>query len=351
MRDKLHVLIVGAGPAGSTLARLLDDQFDITIIDKKRWDGRPGFMKPCGGLLAPGSQKTLKQMGLSIPSSILVYPQQSAVHTFDLNFSIHRKYPKKYINVDRHKFDLWLTSLLPARVHQWDDSIVTKLSRVDEKIEVHWTRQEVHQSALFDLVIGADGANSIVRSTFFQRPIRNYTAIQEWFPLGTTLPHYAAYFDTSLTPSYAWSDTKDGHYIIGAALIPSGAPTAFNKLAAKIKEKYPTCGEVIKREACLINCPRSFKDFAFITNGVALIGEAAGLVTPSSLEGISHALRSGRLLANELNKHGIKGLKKYRFKAPILTLRIAWKSLRIPFMYWPWLRRLVLWSGLLSTKD
>lgn len=351
MKDKLHLLIVGAGPAGSTLARLLGDQFDVTIIDKKRWDGQPGFMKPCGGLLAPGSQKTLKQMGLMIPADILVHPQQSVVNTFDLNYSINQKYRKNYINVDRHKFDLWLTSLLPAQVHKWDDSIVTKLSRVGEKIEAHWTHQGINQSALFDLVIGADGANSIVRSSFFKRPIRHYTAIQEWYPLGATVPHYAAYFDASLTPSYAWSDTKDGHYIIGAALQPSGAPVAFNKLAAKIKEIYPVYGEVIKREACLINCPKSFKDFAFITKRVALIGEAAGLVSPSSLEGISHALRSGRLLANELNKHGIKGLKIYRIKTPILTLRIAWKSLRIPFMYWPWLRRLVLWSRLLSTKD
>lgn len=351
MANKLRIAIIGSGPAGATLARLLNEQYEVTLFDKKAWDGDQGFMKPCGGLLAPGSQKTLRKQGLTFPPSIYVYPQQKVVHTYDLSSPHSRTYKKNYINVDRHKFDLWLCSLVPDRVRVFDKTIVTSVSESNHKYRVTWNQHNHIQTEDFDLLVGADGANSIVRKTFFSSKIRQYTAIQEWYPIGTTKAHYGAYFDEKLTPSYAWSDTKDDHYIIGAALIQSNAPHNFIKLSDQIKTIFPTNETIVKREACLVNCPSKLRDFKFSSSRVALIGEAAGLVSPSSLEGISHALRSGEMLAKLLNRYSLNGLIIYRFQAFKLVLRIAIKSLRIPAMYWPRLRRLVLWSGILSHKE
>jgi flavin-dependent dehydrogenase len=46
------IAIVGLGPAGTTLARLLDSRFSVFALDKKRAGGEGAFRKPCGGLLA-----------------------------------------------------------------------------------------------------------------------------------------------------------------------------------------------------------------------------------------------------------------------------------------------------------
>ena len=40
------IAIIGLGPAGSTLARLLDKKFKIIAIDKKKENESDGFQKP-----------------------------------------------------------------------------------------------------------------------------------------------------------------------------------------------------------------------------------------------------------------------------------------------------------------
>ena len=50
------VAIIGAGPAGATLARLLSPRLRVLLADRRRLDGpftEGSLSKPCGGLLAP----------------------------------------------------------------------------------------------------------------------------------------------------------------------------------------------------------------------------------------------------------------------------------------------------------
>ncbi|HKK95992.1 MAG TPA: hypothetical protein VJ916_06755 [Anaerovoracaceae bacterium] len=44
------IIIIGGGPAGSTLARLLDKKLSVLLINYNE------KVKPCGGLLAPDAQ-------------------------------------------------------------------------------------------------------------------------------------------------------------------------------------------------------------------------------------------------------------------------------------------------------
>jgi flavin-dependent dehydrogenase len=61
------IAIIGAGPAGSTLARLLVESYKILLVDKRPLDENPEGNFPgkcCGGLLAPDAQAMLLKMGL-----------------------------------------------------------------------------------------------------------------------------------------------------------------------------------------------------------------------------------------------------------------------------------------------
>ena len=69
---KYDAIIVGAGPAGSTLARLLPKDWKILLID-----GRVPGGKPCGGLLAPDAQKALARFDLTLPKAVLVDPRRN----------------------------------------------------------------------------------------------------------------------------------------------------------------------------------------------------------------------------------------------------------------------------------
>jgi 2-polyprenyl-6-methoxyphenol hydroxylase-like FAD-dependent oxidoreductase len=80
------ITIIGAGPAGSTLARELGDKYKVLLVDKRPLDKEPNkLIKNCGGLIAPDAQKALATFGLSIPKSVLVSPQMFSVETIDFD--------------------------------------------------------------------------------------------------------------------------------------------------------------------------------------------------------------------------------------------------------------------------
>lgn len=79
-----------------------------------------------------------------------------------------------------------------------------------------------------------------------------------------------------------------------------------------------------------------------------LIGEAAGFISPSSLEGISWALESGAMLADVLNC-GLDGAnRRYHKNAWGMKIRLAGKLLKSPFLYTPFIRHIILKSGICS---
>ena len=111
------IAIIGAGPSGSTLAKILSKKYHlkydkdpkILIIDRRDLDKTSDFKlsKSCGGLIAPDAQKTLAELGLGIPKNVLVGPQLFTVRVIDFDNNIDRFYQRHYINVDREKFDRW----------------------------------------------------------------------------------------------------------------------------------------------------------------------------------------------------------------------------------------------------
>ena len=60
------IAIIGGGPAGATLARLLDEKFRVILIDGKTNDEN-SFSKCCGGLLSPDAQKAFAEFDLTLP--------------------------------------------------------------------------------------------------------------------------------------------------------------------------------------------------------------------------------------------------------------------------------------------
>lgn len=69
-----------------------------------------------------------------------------------------------------------------------------------------------------------------------------------------------------------------------------------------------------KKEACIVLQPTKWKDFTCGHNGVFLIGEAVGFINASTLEGISGALNSSRILSEILNCENIHELLKHQCK-------------------------------------
>jgi 2-polyprenyl-6-methoxyphenol hydroxylase-like FAD-dependent oxidoreductase len=91
------IAIIGLGPAGATLARLLDKKYKIIAIDKRNADAG----KCCGGLLSPDAQKILAQFDICLPKEVLADPQIFSVKTIDLDNGLEQYYQRFYLNCGR----------------------------------------------------------------------------------------------------------------------------------------------------------------------------------------------------------------------------------------------------------
>lgn len=344
------VIIVGAGPAGATLARLIGTEFKALVLDRREL-GKPSSRRPekcCGGLLAPDAQKMLARFGLGLPKDIMADPQLFAVRVLDLASGQTRYYPRHYINVNREDFDRWLVSLLPAGVSTCWGANFTGFCQEPAFVRVQYRQAGEMREASAKLLVGADGALSSVRGILDSKPGPRYVAIQESFQVAKALPYYTSIFDREITDFYAWIIPKNGTLLVGAAFPEDQCLARFKLLLTKLNEKGFDLSQPLRRQGTCLLRPLAGRGINLGEKRVVLIGEAAAWISPSSAEGISYAFRSALALAQALNKDVADSLGRYRRLTYKLRLNIFAKTGKCPPMYWPLMRRLAMGSGISS---
>lgn len=349
------IAIIGAGPAGCTLARLLDKNYNVLLLDKRDLSGQeyPGISKCCGGLLAPDAQKMLGRMGMAVPASVLVDPQLFLVRTLDFDNHLERYYQRFYFNMDRLAFDQWLIDSVPKNVDLAQGCIFKSCTTVDDMVQFTFTYKGKAYKEKARIIIGADGGHSLVRSNLFseKKMPDKYVAIQEWFETKNAVPWFGAIFDKTITDFYSWTITKGNVLIIGSALKKDKlALERFRMLKMRLRDNGLVYGAKIKREGAFIMRPQNVATIHTGNQFSALVGEAAGFISPSSAEGISYALKSAYYLSKALND----GLEDFQPRYKKLVSELKWnlrlKNLKSPAMYNPLLRGLILKTGIKTTE-
>lgn len=344
--EHFDVAIIGLGPTGSTLARQLSGKMRVIALDKKHQDGNAGFTKPCGGLLAPDAQRSFIRDGLTLPVEIMANPQIFSVKTIDTRASLLRNYQRSYVNINRHDFDLWMKSLIPDDVQVYHDSLCRKIWREEGKwyVKFHANGEEQHITARY--LVGADGANSLVRRYLYpQHTIRKYVAIQQWFAEKHASPFYSCIFDNNVTDCYSWSISKDGYFIFGGAYPMKDGQARFEALKAKMAAFNFQFGEPVKSEKCTVLFPSRWKDFVCGHENAFLVGEAAGFISASSLEGISYALDSAEYLSRVLLTPTATPNAQYQRATRRLRIKLYGKILKSRLLTTPLLRVGLMKSG------
>ncbi len=345
------VIVIGAGPAGTAFCRqIASGNLKVLLIDGQT----PARKKPCGGLLAPDAQKLFAHFDFTLPKDVLADPQIFSVKTIDLAAGRVRYYRRYYLNMNRYAFDKFLLSLVPESVEKVSGRC-TSVTRENGLFSLSVCLEDgSRRSFEAGRVVGADGAASLVRRTFFKAPIQQYVAIQQWFPRqGGGNPFYSCIFDPKTSESCSWMMYKDEYVIFGGCFTPENCRRSFEEQKKRL-EDFLGCNfpEPVKTEACLADRPRRPRDFALGKDGAYLIGEAAGFISASSFEGISSAIISGNRLADAMLPGGKERdvLCRYRGGTRSLRAKLLVKTFKRWFMYTPPVRGLIMRLGLASIK-
>ena len=291
MKQSCDVTIVGAGPAGATLAyELARKGIRVLLLEKEKL---PRYKCCAGGV----TSKTAALLDFDISQVA-----EDVVHEVSFAFNLGSPYLRRsdgplMHTVMRDAFDHSLVERaqrLGALV--MDGQKVTQLDTCGDWIDIS-TVDNVLRSRI---VIGADGAHSIVAREFnMGRSIEYITAIESEIAVPEQeLAKWKsrAHLDLGCVPGgYAWVFPKRDHLSVGAGC---GASKA-RSLNAHYQKFLDSLNIGRYAVACSGShlIPTRTKGSLVWRNRALLLGDAAGLCDPLTGEGIYYAIRSAQLAA------------------------------------------------------
>lgn len=289
------VIVIGGGPSGATAANdLARAGCNVAFLD------RAGRIKPCGGAIPP---RLIADF--AIPSSQIVAQIQTARMISPSQRHVDIPIENGFVGmVDREHFDEFLRKRAEGSGATRLTGTFLRLER--DAADTHVTYRDkasgAEMRALTRLVIGADGARSAVA--------------RAEVPGGDKIPYVIAYheiikapaasglydpgrcdviYDGKISPDfYGWIFPHGDQASVGMGTGIDGVD--LKQATADLRAAAGLTGcETIRREGA----PIPLRPMDRWDNGrdVVLAGDAAGVVAPSSGEGIYYAMVGGRVAA------------------------------------------------------
>jgi len=289
------VFVVGGGPSGATAAEdLARAGKRVAMLD------RAGRIKPCGGAIPPRAIKDF-----AIPDDQIVAKIETARMISPSGRSVDIHIENGFVGmVDREHFDEFLRVRAAKAGADRLTGTYLRIERDAEGTHVVWREKasgnEVRSRTR--LVIGADGARSDVGRTEV--------------PGGDRIPYVIAYheiikapaanasydpkrcdviYDGRISPDfYGWVFPHGAQASVGMGTGIDGVNLKQATAALRAASGLAGC-ETIRKEGA----PIPLRPLDRWDNGrdVVLAGDAAGVVAPSSGEGIYYAMVGGRVAA------------------------------------------------------
>src|SRR5712691_5582028 len=281
------VAIVGAGPAGARAAYVLARHgARVTIFDTSH-----PREKPCGG--------GVTGRALALVADAVDAADYAASVIRSARFIDSRRCQSAVVLLDDHGASV-ATALLVASRATFDAALLAAAERAGgARLETTNGRRR----AAF--VIGADGANSLVRrrvETAFRRD--QLSIATGFFARGVTSDEIVVEL-TSDPPGYIWSFPRPDHLAIGICA-QADAGVSAEALRSRTAEWITATGLAGGARLEPYSWPipslsaRDFDSLEVTGPRWGLVGDAAGLVDPITREGIYFALASGQWIADAL---------------------------------------------------
>jgi geranylgeranyl reductase family protein len=287
------VVVVGAGPAGSTAARELAGRgVEVTMLDRARFPRD----KPCGGAV---TIRCASRLPFSLDPVV-----EDVIDSARLRYRAGRDVvreagrPITYMT-QRCRLDAYLAEQAQAAGAEFrDGQRVTAIRQLpDGTFEVE-AGGETYSTRV---VIGADGANGVVGTALgYEHAAESAVALEGNIPMPGGPPepwrHAVALNFGYLPGGYGWVFPKGNHVNVGVGGWKGVVGTMLRPALERICRVYgldPDALEQLRGN----HLPMQRQGMVMAAGGSAVIGDAGGLVDPLSGEGIYAAIVSGQAVA------------------------------------------------------
>jgi geranylgeranyl reductase family protein len=293
-----EVAVIGAGPAGATLAyELRQAGLKPVILDKAVFPRN----KLCAGGL------TVKAFQFLPPDIDAVL--ENEIRRVQLSFNLGRAFIKAspqplLYTVARPRFDAFLVERLrPAAGDFGDGEMVETVRAGPGALATIVTRRRIIKARV---VVGADGARSLVARSLGLQPVDYWhLGLQAEVPLESMpqpareLAHTVSLDLGTMADSYAWVFPRGESLVIGVKG-PLLQGRRLKRYHARLLSYLGLEGRPFPLAAHLL--PHRVTPRPVSAGRVLLVGDAAGLVDFWTGEGIFFALQSARLAAGQILK-------------------------------------------------
>ncbi len=299
MQRNFDIIIIGAGPAGATLAsELAGKGVSVAILEKEKL---PRY-KCCAGGLSVRAAKLLN------PQILNTIENEITDSTFTLAggrpYSRHDSRPVGY-TVMRDKFDYALTKQAEkAGAVILQEHETKKISMDDERVQVFTNAGDYYSK----FVVGADGAMGVVSKALdFKRKFSYAVAIETEVNVTEAVRqcrNSQVTIDLGRIPGYAWVFPKSDHLSIGIACHRSKVKDLKLHFQEFLHSLQLGPYSITRWRGSLI--PMCRGRVSAVRGRAILLGDAAGLADPLTGEGIYSAILSARL-ASPVMERALQG--------------------------------------------
>jgi len=320
------VIVVGAGPAGSTTAYYLAKAgLDVLLLEKTAFPRE----KVCGDGLTPRATKQLVSMGIDI-SEEAGWLRNKGLRIIgggvrlQLDWPDLASYPNYGLVRKRDDFDEQLARQAQKAGARLYERCNVGAPVVDDRTGritgVHAKLGEDKREVTFHapLVVAADGNSTrlslamglhrredrpmgVAVRTYFTSPRHDDDYLESWLELWDRRGG-----QERLLPGYGWIfGMGDGTSNVGLGVLNTSA--AFKELdwrevlkawCASMPEDWGYTPENMTGPIRGAALPMAFNRQPHYTKGLLLVGDAGGLVNPFNGEGIAYAMESGQIAAD-----------------------------------------------------
>ena len=311
MNFDFDVVVVGAGPVGSTIAYYLSfNNINVALIDEKK---QIGFPLQCAGLLS-GKIFEVNQ----IPENIILNKVEGAfIHSKHHTLDVEKEKDVAYV-IDRVSYDEFLLN------RAFDNGVkFINHKVVDVDCEKGITYLENNEKIMSKVVIGCDGYNSLI-SEIMGNTQNNFPASQVLAKISDediakfrnsqkSVDDYVdIYLLEDALPGFIWIiPIKNEYYRIGMFSNQS-SEVQFELLEEFFFENFD--GEILEKYEGFI--PIFNKNNRMVKGRTILIGDAAGHIKPTSGGGLSTAFDACHIASNyvvhAVHSNDLNRLKEYQ---------------------------------------